>query len=155
MFLKLSRRFGFSTRSLGHVMFSLRNHKENRPFNEPRTGIPELCPRSNTSSCFLSSSREGKPHKNTIQSEQKSSFTSMVYAFGTLSTPVSVVRRSRPSINNHSHPVAHTCSYSTPDRFPRDGRCVDVQLCGSMICVHLVYRLQQYNLDFSCLAYSF
>ena len=48
-----SRCFGFSTRSVGHVMFS---------FAGLRTGITDTPDHLGTSSCFLGSSREGKHH---------------------------------------------------------------------------------------------
>ena len=54
-----SRHFGFSTRSLGHVMFSCSG---SHIYIKKNVNRDTSCPRSTTSSCFLSSSREGKHH---------------------------------------------------------------------------------------------
>ena len=57
-----SRRSGFSTRSLGHLMFSFARELLHQWTVTGIPAAPTPPPHSTTSSCFLSSSREGKHH---------------------------------------------------------------------------------------------
>ena len=60
-FLETSRRFDLSSRSLGHVMWKKQYTLRKAP-HQWTVNRDTSCPRSTTSSCFLSSSRERKHH---------------------------------------------------------------------------------------------